>query len=62
MAISKSQQAAIKRYVDAHYDRVEIKLPKGYRDRLQQAAERAGVSTTAYIKAAIDAAMEKAPE
>ena len=62
MAISKAQQAAVKRYSNAHYDQISVRLPKGYRDRIQQAAEAAGVSSTAYIRAALDAAMEKAPE
>lgn len=62
MPISKPQQAAVARYSKAHYDMISIRLPKGYRDRIQKAATAAGVSSTAYIRAAIDAAIEKAPE
>lgn len=62
MSVSKSQQAAVKRYSDAHYDAITVRLPKGYRDRVTQAAAAAGVSAAAYIRSALDEKMDKTPE
>lgn len=59
MAISKAQQAAVQKYVKSNYDRVELKLPRGYRARIQDAADRSGQSSTAYIKSLIDKALEQ---
>lgn len=53
MAISKAQQNAVAKYVKNNYDRVEVKFPKGEKDIIKQAAEKAGESTNAYIIEAV---------
>lgn len=53
--VSKKQQACVHRYVKAHYDRIELNLPKGYKERITAVAEANGESVNAYIKRLIDA-------
>lgn len=36
--VSKSQQKAVNKYVKNHYDRIELILPKGYKERLKNHA------------------------
>lgn len=56
--VSKAQQKAVKKYVKAHYDRIEFTAPKGYREKLQDHAAAAGVSVNKYIRKAVDDRME----
>jgi hypothetical protein len=58
MAISKAQQRATANYVKSNYDRIEIKPPKGTKEKWQAKAEAAGKSLQRFI---IDA-VEKAPD
>lgn len=57
MAISKAQQAAVKKYNDANYDRIEVKVPKGQKAVIQAYCEAHGKSVNEFVKAAIDQAM-----
>lgn len=57
MSVSKKQQACVRRYMNKNYDRVEIIAPKGGRDILKQAASLHGMSTNAYITAALEKAL-----
>ncbi len=57
--ISKAQQKAVKKYVKAHYDRIEFTAPKGYREKIQEHAAAAdGESLSTYIRKAVDARMD----
>lgn len=42
------------------YDRITVLLPRGYRDRIRQAAQMLNISSTAYIKQLIDQQTTKA--
>lgn len=55
MAVSKKQQACVHRYVRNHYDRMELNLPKGYKERILEVAKARGESVNGYIKRLIDA-------
>lgn len=56
--VSKAQQKAVKKYVKAHYDRIEFTAPKGYREKLQDRAAAAGESVNGYTRKAVDDRME----
>jgi len=49
-------------YISKTYDRINLLVPKGYKDRIKEAAERAGSSVNAYIVRAVDDAMQRDPE
>jgi predicted HicB family RNase H-like nuclease len=57
--VSKAQQRATAKYNAANYDRIEIKVPKGDKERIAQAAADAGQSVNAYISQAISERMSK---
>ena len=60
MAIrSDAQRRAVAKYNAANYDRIEIKVPKGEKDIISQAAAAAGQSVNAVINEAIKEKMEK---
>lgn len=51
--MSKAQTAANKRYNTKTYDRIEITVPKGDREKIAKAAESVGMSVNAFIKEAL---------
>ena len=51
--VSKKQQAHVKKYMNGHYDRIEILVPKGQRAEIAAAAAMHGVAVGEYIKEAI---------
>lgn len=56
MAISKAQQRAVAKYNAKAYDRIEIKVPKGLKSSIQDAAKAKGYdSLNAYTKALYEA-------
>ena len=55
---TKAQQKAVHKYVKANYDRLELTVPKGYKDTIKAAATAAGESVNGYIKTAVDMRME----
>ena len=62
MPVPKSNQRAVNKYVKNNYDRVNVTMPKGKKDTIQAHAEAQGMSTNAYINAAIDEKMERDKE
>ncbi len=44
MPVSKKQQACVNRYMAKNYDRINLAVPKGDRDRYKALAARLGVS------------------
>ena len=59
MAVSKSQQKAVHKYVRANYDRMELTVPKGRKELIKAHAEAQGQSVNAYINEAIDEKMSR---
>lgn len=45
-------------FIKTHYDRVEIRLPIGYKEKLKEVAEKKGLSVNQYMKQVIDAELE----
>lgn len=48
MAISKAQMRAVAKYNNAHYDRIEVKVPKGRKADVEKHAAKFGESVNAY--------------
>ncbi|MCD8160147.1 MAG: type II toxin-antitoxin system HicB family antitoxin [Clostridiales bacterium] len=59
MTVSKKQQASVNKYVAAHYDRVNITMPKGRREVIKAHAEAQGESVNGFINRAISETMER---
>lgn len=59
MAVSKKQQACVNRYVKENYDRINLTVPKGQKDRIQEHARQHGESVNAFIFRAINETIEK---
>lgn len=59
MAVSKAQQKAVNKYVKENYDRINVNMPKGKKERVQAHATRLGISVNAFINRAIDEKMER---
>lgn len=60
--MAKNSEARIKannRYNEKAYDRINIAVPKGYKDTLQEIAERYGLSVNGYLRRLIDAAIDQ---
>ena len=51
--ISKKQQGHVNKYVKNHYDRMNLIVPKGYRDQFKQKAMEEGVSLNTYVLSAV---------
>ena len=60
MPISEARKRANKKYNDIHTDQIRFDAPRGFKERVQQAAQAAGVSTSQYMRQAILDAMERA--
>lgn len=60
--VSKAQQRATAKYNATNYDRIEIKVPKGDKEKISQAATEAGQSVNAYINQAIRERMGEDPD
>lgn len=59
--VSKKQQACVRRYIEKHYDRINVQVKKGKKEQIQAHAQAMGESTNAFINRAIDEAMENDP-
>lgn len=57
--ISKKQQACVNRYIDKAYDRINLTVPKGERERIKKHAEARGETVNGFIKRAISETMER---
>lgn len=55
--MGKTSAAVKNRYNAKAYDRFQLYLPKGYKDRLREAAK--GGSVTAWVKDAIDTKLKE---
>ena len=55
---SPAQQRAVHKYVKANYDRLELSVPKGEKDKIKEAAQAAGQSVNNYIYQAVCRQME----
>lgn len=59
MPVSKAQQKAVHKYVQANYDRMEITMPKGKKQTIRDHAESRGESVNSFVNRAIDQQMER---
>lgn len=50
MPLKSYQKRAVKKYQDAHYEFVKVRLVKGEHEILKQRAEEAGMSMNQYIR------------
>ena len=51
MPVSKAQMQAVERYNNANYENVRLRVPKGRRAAVEEAARRRGMSVNAMINA-----------
>lgn len=54
-----AQQRAVHKYVKNNYDRLELSVPKGEKEEIQQAAKRAGQSVNTYVYETVKRRMEQ---
>lgn len=59
MAYTKAQAKATQKWEAQNYEQVKFTAPKGFNDRLKQAAELAGKSKRQFIIEALEKEMEK---
>lgn len=59
MTVSKKQQASVNRYIAKSYDRINLTVPKGKKERIQNFAQSVGESVNGFINRAIDEAMKE---
>ena len=57
MTVSKKQQASVNRYIAKSYDRINLTVPKGKKEIIQNFAQSIGESVNGFINRAIDDAM-----
>lgn len=57
--VSKAQQACVHRYVKANYDRMELTVPKGEKDKIKARADELGESVNGYINRLIQEDMNR---
>lgn len=53
MPVPKANQRAVNKYVKNNYDRINVTMPKGKREMIQEHAKRTGESTNTFINRAI---------
>lgn len=49
MPASKAQQKAVNKYMSANYDRINLVIPKGRKETIEQYAQQAGESVNGYL-------------
>ena len=54
MAISEARKKANRKYNEKAYDRIELKVAKGYKAQLQAHAKQRGESLNAFVNRAIE--------
>ena len=59
MAVSKSQQKAVHKYVKINYDRMELTVPKGQKEIIKAHAEACSESVNGFVNRAISETMER---
>lgn len=55
----KTSNESKARYNEKAYDRINIAVPKGQKEKIQKAADRVGESINSYVKGAIFQRMER---
>lgn len=58
---TEARKAANRKWDSQNLDRVNLALPKGYREKLQEVAAERGLSVNAYVRQLIDDALAAAP-
>ena len=56
---SEKRIATNNRWTNAHYDRINIAVPKGRKDEIKALADTRGQSVNAYIISAVDEKIER---
>lgn len=59
MAVPKANVRAVNKYIAKAYDRINLTLPKGSKEEVETHAANMGESVNAFIRRAIDEAMER---
>ena len=59
VAVSKSQQKAVHKYVKTNYDRMELTVPKGQKEIIKAHAEARSESVNGFVNRAISETMER---
>ncbi len=59
MPISKARQRATAKYVKNHYDRLELKVPKGKKEDITNHAKDYDGSLNKFLNRAVDETMER---
>ena len=59
MPISEARKRANQKYNSAHYEAMRFDAPIGFKDKVRQAAQAAGVSPSQYMRDAILQRMER---
>ena len=59
MPSTEAQKRASRKYMANHIDAMRFDAPKGFKERVRAAAERAGVSPSTYMRDAIIARIEQ---
>lgn len=59
MTVSKSQQAAVNRYIKKSYDRLNVTLPKGQLETIKAHAAGMGEMTNAFVRRALAETMAR---
>lgn len=59
MPASKAQQKAVNKYIAKAYDRINVTVPKGDKDRIKAHADTRGESVNGFILRAINAQMQR---
>ena len=57
--ISKKQQACVNRYISKSYDRINLTVPKGQKEKISAHAEARGESLNGFIKRAIEETLKR---
>ena len=59
MPASKAQQKAVNKYMSENYDRINLTVPKGNKDKIKAHAQQRGESVNGFIGRAIEETMER---
>ena len=58
MAVSKAQQRAVAKYMKENYDNVQLRMPKGKKEKVKAFAESKGESINGFVNRIIDEVMQ----
>lgn len=62
MATTKAGQRAVNKYMKTNYDRINLTVPKGDKERIKEHADSQGESVNGFINRAINQTMERDKE